>query len=499
MKRKLAFIVVLLFVADLLANSYFVPPVRVRGVGVERKSLNTLMLSDRTTRMILSQTFGIMKNKEAVDGAKRVHDKNLVPIFTNSARVHGFSSSKLQAIAYLESWGIVDAKSPTGPRGIMQFTQAAARDVGLYKTKQVRERILVSKKVRRRVKGRIRTVTIKVPRIVTKTVVLLDERGKPERAIPAAAKLLAQHAKTFGREDFAIAAYHGGARTVTEWLSAAIGRKVKESEAAEVVRKHGLTVPKLFFGCSPVHKVALWRAISKSLRDDYSPTYWFRVMRAEQLLSLYRADDDKLEDLAKEYENKADSGRISPSRFWSWLTKKDLVYDDRDDLREAIKDGELVPFPRNPAVFGFSLRTKGKGVIGEMDLSNQRLYLHATPDVRGAIMYIAYELRRMAGKEFVPLDITSLVRTHEYQKWLKRANPNADTVFPSHVSGKVFDISYQKLKPRQREFLEFILQDLEWAGLLGFVKESARSQTFHIAPAPAARNFFSQVYPEPGE
>ena len=39
------------------------------------------------------------------------------------------------------------------------------------------------------------------------------------------------------------------------------------------------------------------------MQRDYSPTYWFRVQRAEQLLALYQEDPAAFRELAEEYQN----------------------------------------------------------------------------------------------------------------------------------------------------------------------------------------------------
>ena len=44
----------------------------------------------------------------------------------------------------------------------------------------------------------------------------------------------------------------------------------------------------MFFASSPAFHRDLYEAIQRHMQRDYSPTYWFRIMRAEQLLNLYR-------------------------------------------------------------------------------------------------------------------------------------------------------------------------------------------------------------------
>ena len=64
---------------------YFFPSHRISGVGVERDDLSEDTLRARTQLMIESQTFGIMREQEAVAGAKRVTDPKLQAIFRAAA------------------------------------------------------------------------------------------------------------------------------------------------------------------------------------------------------------------------------------------------------------------------------------------------------------------------------------------------------------------------------------------------------------------------------
>lgn len=479
------------------ADSYFVPPVKIAGVSADRSTLwrDENMLAQRTGRMFSAMTWAIMRNPKVLENAQRVTDEKLSKIFKNASTEPGvITAGMLQAISFVESGGDEDAVSPTGPVGPMQISRAKGIDLGIYATKKVKKKVFISKKVRGGKRGKPRV--IQVSKTITVEEVIRDDRRVPEVAIPAAWKNLEVMARILGGTDFAIAAWHGGEKRVLRWISLASGTTATEANAANLVNKNKLTVARIFFGCSPVSKRALYLQLKKDLESDYSPTYWFRVIRGEQLLAVYRIDKDEFKKLAHENQNKANDKIMAPSRFWSWLTREEFMYDNRDDIRKAVKKGELVVVPNSPRTFGFKLRVQGRGSIGEMDFPNQELYLYATTDVRGAIMYIAYELRRLAGRETFNFEITSLVRDKEYQGKLKSrgGNVNASTAFPTHLSGKVFDITYAKLNRRQKEFLEFILQDLEWADVLSFVEEGHAQRTFHVVPAPSARHFFSQVY-----
>ena len=95
---------------------------------------------------------------------------------------------------------------------------------------------------------------------------------KPERAVPAAARYLARMETKFGGRDWAIFAYHCGEGCVSDLLPLA--------EAA--VHHKQPTVAEMFFVANPAHHAELYQALQREMQRDYSPTYWFRIQRAEQ-------------------------------------------------------------------------------------------------------------------------------------------------------------------------------------------------------------------------
>src|SRR3954447_26758520 len=100
----------------------FSPTHRLMGIGVSRDDMSDDLLDTRTDLMIQSQTFGIMRESQALAGAKPITGPVLQALFKSAAASSGMPASILEAIAYLESWGDSNAESPAGPRGIMQIS-----------------------------------------------------------------------------------------------------------------------------------------------------------------------------------------------------------------------------------------------------------------------------------------------------------------------------------------------------------------------------------------
>ncbi len=461
---------------------YFAPTHRLTGIGVSRDDLTDDQLQARIELMVQSQTFTIMREPMAVTGAKRITtDRKLQSLFRSAAERSGVPAAELEAIAYLESWGDAKAESPAGPRGIMQISHGTAREMGLRITRSVRYRV-VKEKVQVRDKRR-RLVTRTVRRRIPYTVFGRDERLIPERAIPAAANYLARLEQKFGGRDWAIFAYHCGEGCVAEMQEL--------TRQARGIPKDQITVARMFFSCSPAWNRELYQAIQMQMQRDYSPTYWFRVMRAQQLLASYREDPEGFEALAEQYKvhfSESDTlPRRASHRLSVWLTRDDLRYQTSDAIRAVMGTG-LVTILDRPQFLGFKLRL-------DPDPIDDVTYLSlASPSAVGTLTYIAFETRRLweelapKREQFRPLEVTSLFEPEDYAVRTLRSEAL------SHGTGLVFDIDYAGLPPGEYECLRFVLDDLGWGGYLGFVEEG--TDRLHIGCSPTSREFFTSVFQE---
>ena len=475
-----ALLLALAIAAPLAGADYFVPTHRISGIGVARDDISKEMLEVRTDHMIQSQTFTIMREAQALAGAKRITgNPKLQALFRQSSASSGMPASIIEAISYLESWGDPKAESPAGPKGIMQISQATAAGMGLkvvwathYKTS--REKVPVKARSKNG-KTTYRTVTRKTPY----KVMVRDDRLLPDRAIPAAARYLAGMEQKFGGRDWAIFAYHCGQGCVTMMQDLA--------RRARGVSKSEVTVPRMFFSCSPAWNRELYAAIQQQMQRDYSPTYWFRIMRAEQLLALYRRDPAEFATLAQEYKSEFVTVGRAPHRLAVWLKREDLLYHNEDDIR-ADPGKKLSKALDRPDHFGYRLN------IAADSTANLEYFREAAPAAIGTLTYIAFETRRLfdemghTGGKFQPLNVTSLVEPEEYSK--VKGRPEA----LAHASGQVFDVDYAALPPAEVECLRFVLDDLGWDGFLGFVEDGRDS--LHIGCSPASRAFFTSVFQE---
>jgi hypothetical protein len=432
--------------------------------------------------MVQAQTFGIMREQEAVNGARRVTDPKLQAIVRSAAQSSGFPKSILEAIIYLESWGDPNAQSPAGPKGIMQIADATAHDMGLSivratRYKITREKVLVQSK-NKSTKPKYKTVTHKEPY----TVVVRDDRLIPERAIPAAARYLVRLERTYGAEDWAIFAYHCGTGCVSYMKDL--------TSRARGIPPNEITVARMFFSCSPNWNRQLYQAIQQQMLRDYSPTYYFRILRAAQLLAIYRQNPDDLAALQREYRNQFASGPRAPHRLSAWLRPDDLIYRTGADIR-ANPGSRLMKAVNNADYLGYSLALPAD----ETAIAD---YSQASPAALGTLTYIAFETRRLCeerssnGETFQPLPVMALVEPEDYARQ-QSSQPEAF----AHSSGEVFDLDISRIPAGELECLRFVLDDLGWSGYLGFVEDGAGR--LHIGCSPESREFFANIWQEAQE
>lgn len=466
----------------------FTPTNRLTGVASGREKMSDVVLQRRTDLMVESQTFAILRDPESLAGAARITSPKLWNIFQQAGKESGLPVSFIAAISYLESWGVANAQSSTGPKGIMQIAGGTARVMGLKIVYATRYKVSTTRKQVKR-KGR-KAVWVRVRKKIPYTVLVRDERLIPQKAIPAAARYLARLEERYGGRDWAVWAYHCGEGCAGEVRSIA-------QRAGGLGEK--ATVPQVFFGASPAHNRELYQSLRYHMERDYSPTYFFRIRRAEQLLNLYREDPQEFKKLYHQFRNQVDATHRAPHRLSVWLRPDDLTFRTCEDLRRE-QGKSLVGVFDDPKFFGYALRRTGPGAIGIDDPDNRDLYLQASPSTVGTIAYVAFETRRVfeamkpKRENWTPLEITALVQPLDYEE--KAAGRGAARVgeMPAHCTGQVFDIGLSGLGPSQKEALDFVLDDLGWNGYIGFVNESTHADVAHVGAAPTARDFFTKVY-----
>ena len=164
------------------------------------------------------------------------------------------------------------------------------------------------------------------------------------------------------------------------------------------------------------------------------------------------------------------------------------VFADLDHLRRAIDTGELVALS-SVELPHVQPRLYGESPIAQKDLENQQMYVALRPATMGLLIDIARRVQRG------PLDVTSLVRTAEYQRALMRGNGNANTDVPTHTMGYALDIGLKFMAPDTAIELRRVLEEMRAAGDIYFIAE-ANQLTFHIVPVLSRLEHFEAIYQE---
>ena len=299
--------------------------------------------------------------------------------------------------------------------------------------------------------------------------------------MPAAANYLARLENKFGGQDWAIFAYHCGEGCVSELLPLAQNA---------LGHKRQPTVAEMFFAANPARHRDLYEALQTHMQRDFSPTYWFRIQRARQLLDLYQTDRAAFRELVEQYRNPNSPDRRANDRLMVWLKSEDVFYRSEDDLRIAAGKG-LASVLDDPKFYGFALPTIEVGPAHD-------LYMQASPAAIGTLLYISFETRRLfdalkpKGERFVPLQVVELVSTTA--RPTEGGTSLVDPEFPEHATGQVFDIELSNLGRGERECLNFLLDDMGWDGYLGFIQVTG--DTLHIGCSPSSREFFATIFQE---
>lgn len=266
--------IVLLFCFSLAAEPVLatknlcIPEKIIPGIGVSRMNnfSDLELLKLRIEELVGSREFSIFKNPQALEGLKKILSPRMQEIFTKAFEDSGFPKEILEAISWVESNGDPNAKSPTGPKGILQIAKRTGREMGLEIKPPVYKKIKVRQRSRRS-RSKVRKVLIRHA---------VDQRLNPSQAIPKAANYLKRLSDKFG-QDNAIAAYHCGEGCLDQFIAVA--------KTLGVPPKY----PEMFFADYAFHK-PLTDLITQHMQSDWSPLYWFTIQEAMRLIKSYRED-----------------------------------------------------------------------------------------------------------------------------------------------------------------------------------------------------------------
>ena len=386
-------------------------------------------------------------------------------------------ASVIEAICYLESWGDPKAQSVTGPRGIMQISGATAATMGLrvtYATRYEDDAREGSGEGEGQGQGDLPDGHAKnaVQRYWCATTACCRSAPSPRRRTTSL-EWSASSAGAIGR--FCVPLRPGLCGMMQE-----ITRRARGIPAGQDDRGAYVFSPRARHGTGE-----LYDAMQQQMQRDYSPTYWFRIRRAEQLLALYRRDPAEFASpgagLQERLRYKRPGSAPSPA---CGSKKDDLVFRSDDDIRAAM--GQRLVKGIDPARL-LRLRLEACAPIPDY-LSEAR-----RPSAVGTLAYIAFERRgacheQMGAKgPFRPLLVTSLVEPGDYAS--QRGKPEAPVaLFRSRVRYRLTS----PLPPAELECLRLCSAISAGRSYLGFVEDGMDS--LHIGCSPGSRGILHEGY-----
>ncbi|HSI98735.1 MAG TPA: hypothetical protein VK926_10270 [Gaiellaceae bacterium] len=290
----------------------------------------------------------------------------------------------------------------------------------------------------------------------------VDARFDPEQALAGTVRYLLTARERLGREDLAIVSYHMGIGNLTNVLRAYVGAD-EELGIPELVEEHDLSWVRVFFDTAPDRRGVAYALLAR-LGDD-SPTYYWRVLAAAEIMRLYGDDPDRLRELDLLHGAKASAEEVlhPPSETERFADPTNLV--------RAWESRALHPLPQDPERLGFSVdRTMGElaSALGQpVDL-----YRGLRAEALAALVYMAQRVRALSGAQ-QPLEITSAVRDESYQRLLRARNTEAAPGYSLHTTGYTFDVRRRYESGAQARAFQFVLDHLTARGLIAWAREPA--------------------------
>jgi hypothetical protein len=158
------------------------------------------------------------------------------------------------------------------------------------------------------------------------------------------------------------------------------------------------------------------------------------------------------------------------------------IFHSPAELARAWRRGTIVRIPNDPAKYHYTFGPRFAEQAPRVGAS-KALYHGLRPDAVAVLVYIGKRVHEMSGTRR-PLILTSGVRDWRYQSVLMTRNPVAARSYSLHTTGYAFDILRSYASPRQAAAFQFVLDRLQAAGLIAYIREHA---AIHIAVASNAK------------
>jgi hypothetical protein len=391
-------------------------------------------------------------------------------VVEDAAEDSGFDADLLEAIVFLESAGrpdVIAGDDPVAASGLTQILAETAQSflgmkVDLDASRRLTVRIAEAEQRgdfdhAERLRDERRAV---------------DERFDPEQALAGTVRYLTTAREALGRDDLAVVSYHMGIGNLSDVLRAYTGAS-SDADVRELIEEDDLTWTRVFFDTAPDRNAAAHELLS-GLGDD-SPTYYWRVLAAREIMRLYREDPDRLQELDLLHGAKGSAEEVlhppgETERFADPL-----------EVLRAREAHVLQSLPNDPARLGFRV-DRSMGELAPQLGQPRELYRGLRAEALALLVYMAGRVQEISGAK-APLELTSTVRDDSYQELLRGRNAEAASRYSLHTTGYAFDIRRDYETGAQAQAFQFLLDDLTARGLIAWVREPA---AIHVTVASDA-------------
>ena len=298
----------------------------------------------------------------------------------------------------------------------------------------------------------------------------VDQRFDPEQALAGTVRYLSEAKRVFGRDDLAVVSYHMGIGNLAGVLRAYAASS--DDPIDRVVRDGDLDYAKVYFDSSPDRHRGAWERLA-SLGDD-SQTYYWRVLAAREIMSLYRDNPARLRQLAGLH------GRLPSAELVLHPPDLSRRYADVEQLDDAVAHGRLVPlgsgrdshYTIDPALER-ATRPLGNEGAGYRTLRPRALRL---------LRYLASTVYEISG-ERRPLAVTRATYDEAVGSTLTPPDPGAREHAGVHAGGYAFDVRRRYGSGAQAQAFQWALERLQALGLITWARGRA---VIHVVVSPRA-------------
>ncbi|HJS49719.1 MAG TPA: lytic transglycosylase domain-containing protein [Gaiellaceae bacterium] len=382
----------------------------------------------------------------------------------------GFDADLVEAIVFLESGGrpdVIAGDDPAGASGLTQILAETAQnflgmDIDLDASRRLTLRIAAAER-------RGDTARAERLRELRRAV---DTRFDPEQALAGTVRYLAAAKERLGRDDLAVVSYHMGIGNLTNVLRAYASAPA-DVYLPDLVEEEDLSWPRVFFDTAPDRNGSA-HALLARLGDD-SPTYYWRVLAAREIMRLFRDDPELLQELDLLHRAKASHEEVlhPPAE-----TER---FADPVDVQRSWDAHSLQPLPDEPERLGFAVdRTMGE--LASRLGQPKELYRGLRAEALALLVYMTGRVQEIS-RATQPLEVTSTVRDETYQELLRDGNPEATHGYSLHTTGYAFDVRRRYESGAQAQAFQYVLDDLTARGLIAWIREPA---AIHVTVAAEA-------------